>query len=219
MIALLQGQVKKCLSEPARVIMMVNGVGYEVLLPAFVNSQLTAEGMAEGTQIELEIYYHTTERQPKPTLVGFRDAHQKAFFEQIIEVEGIGPARAVNALVRPPHEIAAAIEAKDVATLTQMPGVGRRAAEKMIASLHGKITAAAAPHTAAGTGAPAAHANAQSEAIQALTILKVNISEARRLVEEVVRVNPDIAQSTEEIIREVFKAQQAQDAGKARENA
>lgn len=208
MITYLKGTILSLFSEPPSVVILVGGVGYEVLLPVFVNNELASSNLAVDDEIELDIYYHATERQPKPMLVGFLDKAQKEFFEQVIDVEGIGPVKAVSALVMPPQEIATAIESKDVNMLTQLPGVGRRAAEKMIASLHGKLKFT--PAQSSQFGATSSTTSAQNEAVQGLVILKLGISEARKLVEDVVRANPSIADNTEEIIREVFKAQQNQ---------
>jgi holliday junction DNA helicase RuvA len=88
--------------------------------------------------VRLYIYYHVTERQPKPVLIGFATLADKAFFQLFISVAAIGPMKAVKALVRPVPEIAAAIEEKQVSVLSKLPGIGTRTAEKIIATLHGK---------------------------------------------------------------------------------
>ena len=55
------------------VLLTAGGVGYEVTLPASVYQSLIAEGVSEEHLLSLEIYFHTTDRQPRPILVGFRD--------------------------------------------------------------------------------------------------------------------------------------------------
>ena len=108
MINYLTGTIRALTREPGRAVIVTGGVGYEVSLPAYVYQSMSDEGIREGSKIELEIYYHVTDRQPKPMLVGFRHPSEKAFFEQLIQVEGIGPAKAAAALVssgnwKPPY--------------------------------------------------------------------------------------------------------------------
>lgn len=119
---------------------MTNGIGYEVLLPSIVRQTYNNKKAGEdGDQVELHIFYHQSERQPKPMLVGFNFDVEKEFFEKFIKVEAIGPTAAVKALVIPVPEIAKAIEERDIDTLTRMKGIGKRTAEKIVATLNGKV--------------------------------------------------------------------------------
>ena len=135
MIGYLEGKILK--KEEERVLILANQVGYEVLLPAFVMETLEAKQV--GDEISLYIYYQQTERQPKPVLIGFNLEVEKEFFQLFISVEDIGPLKAVKALTIPVREIAGAIEDRDVAALTRLKGVGNRTAQKIIASLEGKM--------------------------------------------------------------------------------
>ena len=72
-------------------------------------------------------------------LVGFNNQLEKLFFEKIIQVEGVGPLKAVSALIFPVAIVSQAIEDEDISILNQMPGIGARAAQKMIATLKGKL--------------------------------------------------------------------------------
>ena len=110
MISFLMGEIRNVRLDPCTLVIVSAGVGYEVTLPVFVYESLNIDGLKPGKHIELEIYYHVTERQPKPVLVGFRHPTERNFFEQLIEVEGIGPTKAASALVFPVSTIAAAIE-------------------------------------------------------------------------------------------------------------
>tara|TARA_B100001250_G_scaffold22606_2_gene19052 strand:+ start:52560 stop:53192 length:633 start_codon:yes stop_codon:yes gene_type:complete len=140
MISFIQGEILKLLSNPKRIILLVNGIGYEIYIPEYLNNYFMENNISIDSQIELEIYYHVTERQPKPLLVGFISYADKEFFEQLIQVEGIGPVKAANSLVFPINLIANAIETEDNGLLEQMPGIGSRAAQKIIASLKGKLS-------------------------------------------------------------------------------
>jgi Holliday junction DNA helicase RuvA len=75
--------------------------------------------------VSLFIYYHQTERQPKPLLIGFNFEPEKEFFEKFITVEDIGPPTAVKALVMPIAKIAKAIEERDSRTLESLKGLER----------------------------------------------------------------------------------------------
>lgn len=194
--------------------MLAGGIGYEVQLPVFVYDSLTGSGVKTGDEIEFELYYHVTERQPRPQLVGFRHQSERSFFEQLIQVEGIGPAKAAAALVFPVSAIAAAIENGDTALLNQLPGIGSRAAQKIIATLQGKVAATAllrdqraAP--AAGSNGATPAASVQSEVIDALVALGYRPAEARDQVDGAVRRNPDAASDSQSLMREVFRAQAA----------
>jgi len=178
-----------------------------------VYQSLANDGIGEGSQIELEIYYHVTERQPKPMLVGFRHPSEKRFFEQLIQVEGIGPAKAASALVFPVSTIATAIENEDLGSLQRLPGIGSRAAHKIVATLRGKVVATALLVDAGiseqdQTPPPS---DARSEAIEALVTLGYRPTEAQDKVDAVVRQTPDAADDLQDLMREVFKAQVSQE--------
>ena len=135
MIGYIEGKILK--KEDDRVLVLANQVGYEILLPAFVMETLNSKGV--GDQISLYIFYQQTERQPKPVLIGFNLEVEKEFFQYFISVEDIGPLKAVKALTIPVREIAGAIEERDVGLLTQLKGIGNRTAQKIIATLEGKM--------------------------------------------------------------------------------
>ena len=138
MISFLAGKLLK--KDENRVVDLANGIGYEVLLPSIVRETYNNKKAGEdGEQVELHIFYHQSERQPKPMLVGFNFDVEKEFFERFIKVEDIGPTAAVKALVLPVPEIARAIEERDIKVLTRMKGIGKRTAEKIVATLNGKV--------------------------------------------------------------------------------
>lgn len=138
MIGYLEGHIIHC--EADAVLLLAGGVGYEVLVNSLTMTRVTAKARTED-MVSLYIYYHVSERQPKPVLIGFASLEDKAFFQLFISVAAIGPMKAVKALVRPVGEIARAIEQKEVSFLGQLPGIGKRTAEKIIATLHGKTIA------------------------------------------------------------------------------
>ena len=94
--------------------------------------------------IGLHIFYHATANQPVPVLVGFLRRAERDFFRKFTTVGGIGPAKAAKAMNVSVSTIARAIEQEDRATLTRLPGIGARGADKIIATLRGKVVAEAA---------------------------------------------------------------------------
>ena len=106
MIGYLSGKLLN--KQEDRILLLVNQIGYEILLPSIVMQTLTAK--SSGDDVALYIYYHQTEKTPKPVLIGFNQEDEKAFFLHFISVEDIGPLKAVKAMDLPISEIAAAIE-------------------------------------------------------------------------------------------------------------
>jgi Holliday junction DNA helicase RuvA len=136
MIGYLEGRLLKI--EEERILLLVKQVGYDVICPAFVRQTLNDKQV--GDETALYIYYHMTERQPKPVLIGFNLEAEKEFFQLFITVEAIGPLKAVKALDVPIRDIANAIELGDVALLKGLKGIGARTAQKIVATLQGKVT-------------------------------------------------------------------------------
>lgn len=188
MIAYLEGSILTM--EDDRLILVTNQVGYEVMLPASVRAELS--GKTIGDPVSLHIYYHQTERQPKPVLIGFSDDANKAFFQLFITVEAIGPMKAVKALTRPMAEVAAAIEQKDVGWLSSLNGIGKRTAQKIVATLEGKVARFAAlsgPSPAAVSLPEIARQQVQRVLVEQLGHRHV---EARQLIADALTRQPDI---------------------------
>jgi len=135
MIAYLEGTLLK--KETDRIILLANQVGYEVLIPLFVMEAVGVKSI--GDTVSLFIYYHQTERQPKPVLIGFLLEAEREFFQMFISVEAIGPLKAVKALNLSIRDIARAIESKNIEALKRLNGIGDRTARKVIATLQGKL--------------------------------------------------------------------------------
>ncbi len=202
MIGYLEGTLFKL--EEERLLLLTQQVGYEVLLPAFV--RMSIGDLAEGDPLSLFIYYHQTERQPKPVLIGFRRETEKAFFQSFLSVEAIGPLKAVKALDRPVGEIAAAIENNDLNLLKQLKGIGVRTAQKIIATLGGKMERFVGDQKMAAVAAPnAAVDQISNQVIQVLiTQLGYKQSEARQLVTAALVRQPETA-SAEALLDAVLR--------------
>ncbi len=178
----------------------MSGVRYEVLIPAVLwpELQALADATEEGTEPEvaLHIHYSATANQPVPVLVGFLRRPERDFFRKFITVEGVGPAKAVKAMTVSVSTIARAIEREERAVLTKLPGIGTRAADKIIATLRGKVLAEAALLDAE-VAQPVDLARAQLEhaaadAAEAIAALGYTRTEAKRWVEDALEAEPGL---------------------------
>lgn len=188
MIAYLEGKIIKKAED--RVLLLTHGVGYEVLLPGFMVDRLKEK--AEGEDLTLFIYHQQSERQPKPVLIGFHRESEKEFFQRFISVSDIGPLKAVKALERPVTDIAAAIEAGDIRQLSQLKGIGKRTAQKIVAALGGAMDGFA--HPAGESMAAVAPEDASAQVFGVLVEqLGHKPADARRHIEAALARNPAAA--------------------------
>ncbi len=205
MISFLTGEIRNIFSEKSILEINVSGIGYEVSLPSFVMDEVVNSGKKIGEIIDLEIYYHATERSPKPLLVGFNNQIEKIFFEKIIQVEGVGPLKAVSALIFPVAIVSQAIEDEDISVLNQMPGIGARAAQKMIATLKGKLIDIISESRTTNVSDTKNYV-LRDDIVEILVGLGFKESDAIVKINDVISNKPEIKDDLEEIIREIFKS-------------
>ena len=205
MIRYIEGKLLK--KEEDRIVVLANGVGYEILLPAIVRQTFNPRRAGEdGEIVRLYVYYHQTERQPKPLLIGFNVEPEKEFFEKFITVEDIGPPTAVKALMMPIPRIAKAIEERDSKTLESLKGIGKRTADKIIATLQGKVGKfALMRRDEIPIDVEVLDFKKQVEDVL-VKDLGHKLSEAQRLVKEAMLRNPNIS-TPEDLFEEVYRGQ------------
>ena len=126
MIAYMEGRLLK--KDADRILLLANQVGYEIMVPVFVREALNAKKI--GDEVALHIYWHQTEHQPKPVLIGFHLEAEKEFFQHFITVDAIGPIKAAKAMTISVREIANAIESGDLDSLKRLKGIGPRSAQR-----------------------------------------------------------------------------------------
>lgn len=132
MIGRLRGQL--CKRDPAEVIVDVNGVGYRVFIPLSTYYRLPEE----GTEIVLHTVTHL--RDDALHLYGFFTDHERALFDLLRGVSGIGPRLATNILSGiTTEELVPAIARGDLLRLSAIPGVGRKTGERIILELKEKV--------------------------------------------------------------------------------
>ena len=202
MIGYLEGKILK--KEEDRVLVLANQIGYEVLLPAIVMKSLQKKNI--GEEISLYIFFQQTERQPKPVLIGFNLEVEKEFFQHFISVEAIGPLKAVRALNLPVREVAAAIESGEISKLTQLKGIGRRTAQKIIATLGGKMGKFALIRPDDYGEAPPVEDFSKEVLDVMIKQLGHRAADARRMIDKALKRNRSIT-TAEELFDEVYRGE------------
>ncbi len=134
MIAFLRGRLLE--KHPNRIILDVQGVGYDVHVPLS-----TFYGLGEpGTDVTLRIHTHV--REDALALFGFRTPRELELFERLISISGVGPRLALAVLSGiEPAELVRAVQRGDVKRLTAIPGVGKKTAERIGLELKDRLPA------------------------------------------------------------------------------
>ncbi len=183
MIGYLQGLLLK--TTPERVLLDVQGVGYDVHIP--LSTYYEIERQAAGARVAL--FVHTQVREDDISLFGFWTEREKQIFERLVAVTGIGPrlARVVLSGMAP-DDLLTAIAGGDVGRLSTIPGVGKKTAERMVLELKEKMRELAAelPERVA----PADH---DQDVVSALVNLGYNARQAERAVADSRKEKPDAA--------------------------
>jgi len=165
-IAFLTGRVAG--KAPTFALLDVGGVGYRLLMSTRSLSALPAE----GDHVTVHTYLHV--REDELTLYGFESEQERALFEQLITVSGVGPKVALAILSSlQPDALMSAIAHDDVALLSSVPGIGKKTAQRLVLELRDKLDLPDLSN--AVSGAPAV---AVSEARDALLSMGFSPAEA-----------------------------------------
>jgi len=181
MIAHLRGTLIS--RHPARVVVEVHGVGYEVQVPVGTFAQLPPPGS------EAALHIHTHVREDAILLFGFAAAAEKQLFEKLITVNGVGPKLALAILSGlAPEDLGRALRASDYARLTAIPGVGKKTAERLVIELRDKIPAGLEAEPASAAPAPGSPAE---DVVSALVNLGYPPALAQKSVQRALQQRPD----------------------------
>jgi Holliday junction DNA helicase RuvA len=187
-----------------RLVIDVNGVGYEVFVPGVVARW--AESLKIGDEVELVTLY-LLQMEPgraTPMLLGFRNELEREFFERLLSVPKLGVRGALQLFAVPMATLARAIEDNDQKALMKLPGVGRQRARELIAALQGKVAKFA---LLAEEEVPTPLiTDVVSEALEILQSLGYTRTEAQRMIDAALERLPKPS-STEELIRTVYQVQ------------
>ncbi len=174
MIARLRGTLLE--KHPNQAIVEAGGVGYDVIIAVPTYSKLPDV----GREVSLRIYTHV--REDALVLYGFPVQDEKALFEKLISVSGIGPKLAITVLSGlAAGDLTAAIRRGEIERLVRIPGVGKKTAERIILELRDKLPAPAGEEPAAP--APAALNLVEQDVLSAL----LNLGAGRPAAEAAVR--------------------------------
>jgi len=190
MIAFLRGRLFS--KSPNQAIVECAGVGYDVTISVATFTSLPPE----GAKARLHIYTHV--REDQLALFGFAEPQEKRLFEKLLTISGIGPKLAITVLSGiDADRLVTAIRNSDHATLTRIPGIGKKTAERVVLELKDKLDGmAVAPATAS-----AAYGPAGDDALSALVNLGYARPIAQRAVETAIAKQPAAAQDFEVLFR------------------
>ncbi|MDP4200983.1 MAG: Holliday junction branch migration protein RuvA [Bacteroidota bacterium] len=193
MISLLHGTVRH--KVPFWIVIEAAGVGYEV----FCTQEAFELAGKVGT--EAELWTRLVVREDSLTLYGFARVEERALFDQLVAISGVGPKTAVGILsgLGADH-LREAIATGDTGRLTGIPGIGRKTAERLIVELRDKLMKEEtyAPPTTSG-------ARVRSDALQALIALGYQRVLAEKAIRNVVRDTPEAGKSVEALIKAALK--------------
>lgn len=189
MIGYLKGQLVE--KQPPSLVIDVNGIGYEVEAPMSTFYVLPAV----GNNITLHTHLHV--REDAQLLFGFASLDERSLFRDLIRISGVGAKLALTVLSGiSSQEFVSTIQAGDAATLTKLPGIGKKTAERLIIEMRDRYGESAAMPMTTGAGASGQQDPVQ-EAYSALIALGYKPAEATRLLHKVAA--PDL--SSEQLIR------------------
>ena len=194
MIARLSGTVIE--KHPNRIIVDVNGVGYEVLVPLS-----TFYGLGDaGASVALRVHTHV--REDIIALYGFASTLEQDLFERLISISGIGPKLALAVLSGiDTGELVRAIRSQDVVRLTRIPGVGKKTAERIGLELKDRMPQPAA--TSATGEAVSGVDGIKADLLSALTNLGYNQAVAEKAVDFAIKKTPEAG--FEELLRDILR--------------
>lgn len=181
--------------QPPQLLVEVGGVGYELEAPMSTFYQLPDTGAP------VRLLTHLLVREDAHVLYGFATEEERQLFRNLIKVGGIGARIALAILSGISVEaFARCVQAEDAASLTKIPGVGRKTADRLIVEMRDRLkqTGAGVAQSiiSSGSGSPA------DEAFGALVALGYRPAEAQRLLKQV----EDKAATTEAMIRAALQA-------------
>jgi Holliday junction DNA helicase RuvA len=196
MIAHLRGRLLS--KTPNQAIVECSGVGYDVTISVATFTSLPAEGA------EASLHIHTHVREDQIALFGFSETQEKRLFEKLLTISGIGPKLAITVLSGiAADRLVTAIRSSDHATLTRIPGIGKKTAERVVLELKDKLDDMAVPVTA--SSGPH-HGPAGDDALSALVNLGYPRPVAQKAIETAIAKDSTAAQDFETLFRAAMAA-------------
>ena len=206
MIARLRGHLLE--TEPSRLVVDVGGVGYEVQIP--LSSFYGLPDAADGGAQSVDLFIHSHVRAESFQLFGFLTRAERTFFERLIGISGVGPKMALAFLSGIGiNELIIAVREKDKKRLQQIPGVGKKTAERVLLELKDRLDLEPVAPSDAQTPVRSTGSSQMADAISALVNLgyaRDNASDAvERTLAERTDSDADEDQSLESVIRSALR--------------
>ena len=189
MIAHLRGRLLS--KQPQQIIVEAAGVGYDVAISVSTYTSLPPEGA------EVSLHIHTQVREDTLALYGFLDRNDKRIFERLITVSGVGPKLAITIQSGlPADRLVTALRAQDHATLTRIPGVGKKLSERLVVELKDKLEDMAMAAPAVAAAGPAAE-----DVLSALVNLGYQRPSAQKAIEAAVAKDKGVGEHFDALFR------------------
>ncbi|MCB0832496.1 MAG: Holliday junction branch migration protein RuvA [Bacteroidetes bacterium] len=198
MIAALQGVLSE--KNPTKILIDCQGVGYEVHIPISTFEKLPDL----GETVRLQTILHV--REDVMQLFGFFTSEEKNMFQLLYSVSGIGPKSAIGILSSISiKDLRQAIANEDLSLLTQVPGVGRKTAQRLVVELQEKINKLDGPSGMTARVVLSAAGQIASEALMALVSLGYQKGLAEKAVAKAAQELKDASPSLQELIKAALR--------------
>jgi Holliday junction DNA helicase RuvA len=200
MIAFLRGRILD--KQPNRIIVDVQGVGYELTVPL---STFYDVGDAGG-EVSLRVYTHV--REDAIQLYGFVTDLERQVFERLIGISGIGPKLAIAVLSGvESRDLVVSVQRGDVARLTAIPGIGKKTAERIVLELRDRLAQLAVPAAIGATPVSSEGERLRADLLSALQNLGYHRPQADKAVDHILSAAPDATfeQALKDVLRELMR--------------
>lgn len=187
------------------VVVEREGVAREILVPRYAVGELAAHRGRQVTLHTMEFYEgNQASGHLVPRILGFLHEEDRLFFSRFVNVKGIGPRKALKALAEPVRRIATWIESGETTTLARLPGIGKRAAEMIVATLKGKMDDLALPAAADTVSEAVQLSRAQRDAIEILVAWGDSRADAMRWAQRAGQLHPE-TETPDEWVRIAYR--------------
>lgn len=188
---------------PPDILVDVGGICYELQVPMSTLYQLPEVGSG------LTLHTHFVVREDAQLLYGFYEAKDKQMFRALIRVNGVGPKMALAILSgMDADQFVRTVRNNDVATMVNMPGIGKKTAERLIIEMRDRLAEWGEVASAEGSAAASGMATTDTvskDAETALVSLGYKPQQASRAIAQVMKANPELDNS-EAVIRLALKS-------------
>jgi len=186
-----------------QVLIDCNGVGYEADVSMTTYYQLPEPGEP------ISLWTHLLVKDDSHSLIGFTTEHERKLFRQLIRVNGVGPKMALTILSGiNEREFAVCVTQNDIVTLTRLPGVGKKTAERLIIEMRDKVQdmlEVADDTIDSGNLVTSAGRSSKSEALEALQSLGYKPGDAEDMIRHAAR-DSDLDMTAAALIRKALQA-------------